>query len=96
MASKYGYMAKIGMDTSGLQSALKDINSSLKSTDSELYNVRKSIKSAEQAGTDRTDLLKQKEDVLGNAISETAEKLEKLRSIEEQMKNKPKFTIKKI
>ena len=89
-------MAKIGMDTSGLQSALKDINSSLKSTDSELYNVRKSIKSAEQAGTDRTDLLKQKEDVLGNAISETAEKLEKLRSIEEQMKNKPKFTIKKI
>ena len=80
-------MAKIGADTSGLQSALKDINSSIKSTDSELYNVQKSIKTAEKAGTDRSDLLKQKEDVLGNAISETAEKLEKLRSIEEQMKN---------
>lgn len=83
----YGYMAKIGADTSGLQSALKDINSSLKSTDSELYKVNKSIKTAEQAGTDRADLLKQKEDVLGNAISETAQKLERLRSIEEQMKN---------
>lgn len=80
-------MAKIGADTSGLQSALKDINSSLKSTDSELYKVNKSIKSAEQAGTDRTDILKQKEEVLGQAISETSEKLEKLKSIEEQMKN---------
>lgn len=83
----YGYMAKIGADTSGLQSALKDINSSIKSTDSELRKVKSSIKEAEQAGTDRSDLLKQKEDVLGSAVSDTAEKLEKLRSIEEQMKN---------
>ena len=83
----YGYMAKIGADTSDLQRGLKDINSSLKATDSELYKVQKSIKSAQQAGTDRSDLLKQKEDVLKDAISETSQKLEQLRNIEEQVKN---------
>ncbi|MBQ4312050.1 MAG: hypothetical protein II773_10695, partial [Oscillospiraceae bacterium] len=87
MASTYGYMAKIGADTSDLQRGLKDINSSLKATDSELYKVQKSIKSAQQAGTDRSDLLKQKEDVLKDTISETSQKLEQLRSIEEQVKN---------
>lgn len=86
MAS-YGYMAKIGMDTSGLQAGLKNINSSLKSTDSELYKVNKSIKTATQAGTDRSDLLKQKEDVLKEAISETSQKLEQLRNIEDNVKN---------
>ena len=85
--AQYGYMAKIGMDTSGLQAGLKQINSSLKTTDRELYNVKNSIKSAEKAGTDRTDLLRQKETVLGNAIDETAKKLEQLRSIEERMKS---------
>ena len=87
MASKYGYMARIGADTSGLQAGLKDINNTLKATDNELYKVNKSIKTATQAGTDRTDLLKQKEDVLKEAISETSQKLEQLRSIEENVKN---------
>lgn len=86
MAS-YGYMAKIGADTSGLQAGLKDINNSLKATDNELYKVNKSIKTATQAGTDRSDLLKQKEDILKNAISETTQKLERLRSVEENVKN---------
>lgn len=83
----YGYMAKIGADTSGLQTALKQINSSLKATDNELYKVNRSIKSAEQAGTDSAELLKQKEEVLNNAINETAQKLEQLKSIEEQVRS---------
>ena len=87
MASNYGYMAKIGADTSDLQRGLKDINSSLKATDSELYKVNKSIKTAAQAGTDSSEMMKQKEDILNNAISETSKKLEQLRSIEEQVKN---------
>lgn len=85
--ANYGYMAKIGADTSGLQAGLKDINNSLKATDNELYKVNKSIKTATQAGTDRSDLLKQKEDILKNAISETTQKLERLRSVEENVKN---------
>ena len=85
--AQYGYMAKIGVDATGVQNGLKEINSSLRSTDSELYKVQKSIKSAQQAGTDRSVLLKQKEDVLKDAISETSQKLEQLRSIEEQVKN---------
>lgn len=87
MASNYGYMAKIGADTSDLQRGLKEINSSLKSTDSELYKVNKSIKTATQAGTDSAELLKQKEEVLNNAINETAQKLERLKSVEEQVRS---------
>lgn len=86
MAS-YGYMAKIGADTSGLQTALKQINSSLKATDNELNNVKRAITKAEQAGTDSAELLKQKEEVLNNAINETSQKLERLKSIEEQVRS---------
>lgn len=86
MAS-YGYMAKIGADTSGLQAGLKQINSSLKATDNELNNVKRAITKAEQAGTDSAELLKQKEEVLNNAINETAQKLERLKSIEEQVRS---------
>lgn len=83
----YGYMAKIGADTSGLQTALKQINSSLRTTDNELFKVNSSIKSAEKAGTDSAELLKQKEEVLNNAINETSQKLERLKSIEEQVRS---------
>ena len=41
--AKYGYMAKIGADTSGLQSALKDINSSLAATDREINATNKAM-----------------------------------------------------
>lgn len=85
--AQYGYMAKIGVDTTGLQSGLKEINSSLRSTDSELYKVNKSIKTAAQAGTDSSAMLKQKEDILNEAIAETERKLNDLRSVEESVRN---------
>jgi TP901 family phage tail tape measure protein len=83
----YGYMAKIGADTTDLQRGLKEINSSLRSTDSELYKVNKSIKTAAQAGTDSSAMLKQKEDILNEAIAETERKLNDLRSVEENVRN---------
>ena len=79
-------MAKIGVDTSGLRNSLRDINADLRNTDSELHKVNSSIKKAERAGTESSDILKQKEELLKTAVSETTEKLDKLRSVEENMK----------
>ena len=83
--AKYGYMAKIGADTSGLQSALKDINSSLAATDREINTTNKAISAAEKAGVDSSDVRKQKEEELQEAIDKTAQKLIDLKTIEEQM-----------
>ena len=83
--AKYGYMAKIGADTSGLQSALKDINSSLAATDREINATNKAISAAEKAGVDSSDVRKQKEEELQEAIDKTAQKLIDLKTIEEQM-----------
>lgn len=83
--AKYGYMAKIGADTSGLQSALKDINSSLAATDREINATNKAISAAERAGVDSSDVRKQKEEELQEAIDKTAQKLIDLKTIEEQM-----------
>lgn len=85
--SQYGYMAKIGADTSGLQSALKDINSQLSAIDREINATNKALKTAGTAGTDSFEMLNQKSTELCNAIAATETKLNDLRSIEEQMKS---------
>lgn len=69
----HGYMAKIGVDTSGLRNSLREINADLRSTDAELYKVNTSIKKAERAGTESSDILKQKEELLQKGIAETSE-----------------------
>lgn len=84
--AQYGYMAKIGADTSGLQSALKDLHSQLSSIDREINSTNKSIKAAEAAGTSSFEMLSQKSTVLLDAVAATETKLRDLRSVEEQMK----------
>ena len=83
----HGYMARIGVDTSGLRNSLREINTDLRSTDTELHKVNSSIKKAERSGTESAELLSQKDELLKKAIEETSEKLEQLRSVEERMKN---------
>ena len=83
MASKYGYMAKIGADTSGLTAALSDIENSLKNTSAELKAVNAGLK---LDGGENTENLKNKFDLLGTAIESTKNKLEQLRSAEEAVK----------
>ena len=85
--AQYGYMAKIGADTSGLQSALKDVNSQLSAIDREINATNKALKTAGTAGTDSFEMLNQKSTELCNAIAATETKLNDLRSIEEQMKS---------
>ena len=44
MASKYGYMATIGADTSGLTAALKNIENDTKNISRELKQVNEGLK----------------------------------------------------
>lgn len=83
MASKYGYMAKIGADTSGLTAALSNVENSLKNTSAELKAVNAGLK---LDGGENTENLKNKFDLLGTAIESTKNKLEQLRSAEEAVK----------
>lgn len=80
MASKYGYMAKIGADTSGLTAALSDVENSLRNTSAELKAVNQGLK---LEGGENTENLKNKYDLLGTAIENTQKKLEQLKSAEE-------------
>lgn len=79
MASKkYGYMATIGADTSGLTSALQTVDSEAKKISSELREINNNLKFEDGGAV----ALQQKYDLLQQAIEQTTQKLEMLRSAE--------------
>ncbi len=83
MASRIkGITVEIGGDTTGLQNALKQVNSSIKSTQSALKDVNKLLK----LDPTNTELLSQKQRLLKDAISATSEKLQSLKTAQEQAK----------
>lgn len=82
MASKYGYMAKIGADTSGLTAALSDVESSLRNTSAELKAVNQGLK---LEGGQNAENLGKKFDLLGEAVEQTKSKLEQLKKAEESL-----------
>ncbi len=82
MAGKYGYMAKIGADTSGLTAALSTVETSLRNTSAELKAVNEGLK---LDGGENEENLKNKFELLQSAIENTKIKLEKLRSVEESV-----------
>lgn len=69
-----GITVEIGGDTSGLEKSLKDINSSLKKTQSQLKDVDSLLK----LDPSNVTLLAQKQELLTDAISDTEKKLEAL------------------
>jgi TP901 family phage tail tape measure protein len=75
-----GITVEIGGDTTGLQSALKEVNSSIKTTQSSLKDVNKLLK----LDPTNTELLSQKQKLLKEAIGETTTKLESLKVAQEQ------------
>lgn len=77
-----GITVEIGGDTTGLEKALKGVNSSIKTTQSQLKDVNKLLK-LDPAGT---ELLTQKQKLLKDAISSTKEKLDTLKTAQEQAK----------
>lgn len=84
MATKIrGVTIEIGGDTSKLQGALKDTNNEIKNTQSQLKDVERLLK----LDPKNTELLRQKQELLGKAIGETKDKLDTLRDAEAQMKS---------
>ena len=66
---------RVGGDTSGLTKAINEANSEIKKTDSELRQVNKLLK----LDPTNTELLKQKQKLLGDEIGQTKNKLEALK-----------------
>lgn len=75
-----GITIEIGGDTTKLQTALKGVNTEIRNTQRELKDVEKLLK----LDPGNTELLAQKHKLLGQAVSETKEKLETLKAAAEQ------------
>ena len=83
MASRIkGITVEIGGDTTGLDKALKSVNSSIRTTQSGLKDVSKLLK----LDPTNTELLTQKQKMLKDAIGSTKEKLDALKLAQEQAK----------
>lgn len=77
-----GITIEIGGDTTKLSDSLKDVNKSIKSTQSELKDVNQLLK----LDPSNIDLLVQKQGLLEKATADTKEKLDKLNEAMSQMK----------
>ncbi len=79
-----GITVEIGGDTTKLSTALKTVNSEIRSTQQQLKDVNHLLK----LDPGNTDLLAQKQRLLRDAISETKEKLEALKTAAQQANEK--------
>ena len=77
-----GITVEIGGDTTGLDKALKGVNSTIKSTQTQLKDVNKLLK----LDPTNTNLVTQKQKLLKEAISETKTKLDALKEAQVQAK----------
>lgn len=77
-----GITVEIGGDTTGLEKALKNVNSTIKNTQSQLKDVNRLLK----LDPSNTELLSQKQRALKDAIGATTDKLETLKQAQEQAK----------
>lgn len=75
-----GITVEIGGDTTKLQTALKGVNSEIRNTQSQLRDVEKLLK----LDPGNTELIAQKHRLLAQAVSETREKLETLKTAQQQ------------
>lgn len=81
-----GITVEIGGDTSPLNKALKEVNGTIKDTQSELKDVNKLLK----FDTNNVTLTQQKHTLLKNEISATVEKLKSLKEVQGQVKDQYK------
>ena len=75
-----GITVEIGGDTTKLQTALQGVNKEIKNTQAQLKDVEKLLK----LDPGNTELLAQKQKLLADAVSETKEKLETLKTAAQQ------------
>lgn len=74
-----GIIVEIGGDTSGLQKALRSVNTATSSLTKELRGVNSLLK----LDPSNTELLSQKQEILAENIEQTSKKLEELRKVQE-------------
>ena len=77
-----GVTIELNGDTSGLTKSLEGVNKEIKDTQAQLKDVERLLK----LDPSNTELLRQKQQLLGQAIGETKTKLDTLKKAEEQMK----------
>lgn len=75
-----GITVEIGGDTTKLQTALKGVNTEIRNTQSQLKDVEKLLK----LDPGNTELIAQRHRLLAQAVSETREKLETLKTAQQQ------------
>lgn len=75
-----GLTIEIGGDTTGLQKALKNVNTEIKTTQAQLKDINRLLK----LDPTNTELLQQKQKALADEINNTKEKLETLKTAEQQ------------
>ena len=78
-----GITVEIGGDVSGLNKALETVNKKSRDTQAQLRDVQKLLK----LDPTNTELLRQKQQLLTQAVSDTKEKLDVLRKTEQQLKD---------
>lgn len=76
-----GITIEIGGNTTELSKALKGVNSQIKNTQAQLKDVEKLLK----LDPKNTDLLRQKQKLLADAVNETKDKLKQLKEAQAQM-----------
>lgn len=81
MSRKYGYVATIGADTSGLVAALKEVEN----TNRSLNSKASALKEALRFDPENIELLQQNFDLLSERISSTEKKLKALKEVEQQV-----------
>lgn len=80
-----GITIQLGADTTDLNKKLKEVDSSLKDTQTQLKDVNKLLK----LDPGNTDLLKQKQDLLGKAVGDSKKRLDELNNALKQMESAP-------
>lgn len=86
MASRIkGITIEIGGDTTDLQKSLKQVDSALKNTETQLKDVNKLLK----LDPGNTELLRQKQTLLGQAVNDSKKRLEELNKALAQMQSAP-------
>lgn len=83
-----GITIELGADTTGLSKALKDVNTEIGKTQKELKDVNRLLK----LDPKNTELLEQKQRLLGDRIGETETKLEALKKAQSEMGDELKKT----
>lgn len=76
-----GINVQIGSDTTGLSKALSDVNKNARDIQTELRQVDRLLR----FDPSNTELLAQKQKLLADAVANTQEKLNRLRSVQEQV-----------